>query len=391
MPRTHSLRLPRWLAALLLGLGLAPAVTDAAPANLLKNPGFEQPLGAHPWMPAGWDTARAGLTSVFYGRDTLGAHSGSFSVSVANASGLIPLSPNWSQPLLVGPEFWGKDVVFSAWTRTLGLEGRAYIKVDAYRDTIGKMALVWKVSREDAGKKLQINVIDDPILDLGWKREFFSDAETGWVKREVRMYVPPTVNMIYARCGILGTGQVMVDDASLTLEPTAPPAEPAPQANLIADPGFEGDGNAWEYSLPPYAEMRADRDTTTAHNGKASMLLSSPPVGMIPGRAGVSQVIDARAIAGKHVKFTGYIKCEGLKREAFLSIFCHGPSGVRQDVSVATYSGTTDWSPASVEIDVPADASELWAWFSYTAPSPGRVWFDDASLVVTGKATAAKP
>lgn len=389
MPRRTGFRPPPLLALLLL-LPLAGAPAAAGP-NLLKNPGFEAGLPGHPWMPAGWDTSRAGLSSVFFGRDTLVPHSGSYSVSLANASGVYPLAHNWSQSLVVGREMWGKDLVFSVWTRTMGLEGRAYIKIDAYRDSISKMARVWKVERDEAARRLKIPPIDDPILDLGWKRQFFSEPETDWVRREVRIHIPPSVNMVFVRCGILGTGQLMLDDASLTVETARPAVDPPLHTNLLQDPGFEGDGNDWEYSLPPYADMKAERDSTVAHGGRASLRMESPPAGIVPAKAGVSQVFSSRALAGKRLRFTGHIKCDSLQNAAFLSLFCHSVSGVTQNVSLAQYSGTTDWSPASVEIDVPPDAYQVWAWFTYTVPSRGTVYFDDASLVVTGKATAAKP
>jgi hypothetical protein len=64
-----------------------------------------------------------------------------------------------------------------------------YLKIEAYRDTVGKMAKTWGITREAAFNRPQMHPIDDP-LNLGWKRLFFSDAETDWVKREVRVSRP---------------------------------------------------------------------------------------------------------------------------------------------------------------------------------------------------------
>jgi hypothetical protein len=72
------------------------------------------------------------------------------------------------------------------------------------------------IDREAASERMHINKLDDPFQNLAWKRLYFSDTETEWVKREVRVYCPPLVNVIFVRCGLLGTGQVMYDDASLT-------------------------------------------------------------------------------------------------------------------------------------------------------------------------------
>lgn len=391
MLRPASARL-RFLALCLASLAafFGPRA-EAASTNLLINPGFEKGLGDHPWMPTGWDTSRAGFSSVFFGRDTLSPHGGLYSVSVANASGIYPLAHNWSQTLLVDRSLWGKDLVFSVWTRTLGVEGRAYLKIEAYRDTVGKMAKTWGVTREAAFNRLQMHPIDDPLLNLGWKRLFFSDAETDWVKREVRVFIPPTVSVVYVRCGLIGTGQLMLDDASLTAEAPAPSNAPAIKANLLSDSGFEGDCSAWEYSLPPYPDMRMGPQTNVVHSGKAALIMSSPAVGMVQARTGASQVLNERALAGRHLLLTSFAKADSLGSSAFVSLYCQTLSGVVQNVSTSMISGTSGWTPLSVDIDAPADTYSVWAWLCYTSPTTGRVYFDDASLSVTDKGTALKP
>ena len=282
--------------------------------NLLVNPGFEDGSKGSSWMPAGWDTSRANLPTVLFTRDQFNVHGGKYAVSVASASGLYYMAHNWSQTVLVGPEAWNKDAVFSVWTRSSGVEGRAYVVLQAYRDTISKMAKVWGMDRLDAGQKLGINAIDDPLVDLGWKRAFFPEPETDWVRREVRVFVPPSVSVLFVRCGVIGTGQLVIDDASLTLEPAQPAPEIAPHANLLVDPGFEGDDGAWEYSLPPYPTMKAERDTTIAHSGKASLNLTcGGDVGIIQAQSGVCQVVCNRSLGGKHIKLSGFMKTDTLQ------------------------------------------------------------------------------
>ena len=231
-----------WIAAALL----APAPSLAASKNLLLNPGFEDRLEGHSWMPAGWDTSVSGLPTTFFGRDTFLVHSGHFAANVANISTVLPMAHNWSQTLRVGPEAWGKDLLFTVWTRSNGVEGRAYCMLQAYRDTISKMAKTWSVPRDEAASRLHINRIDDPLVDFGWKRVVFLEPETDWVKREMRVWCAPGTDMAYVRCGVLGTGQLMVDDASLTIEDALPAPALKPGANLLTDPGFEGNWASWE-------------------------------------------------------------------------------------------------------------------------------------------------
>jgi hypothetical protein len=380
--RIHS----RWLAPLALVCALALDVpASAASPNLLVNPGFEEGLKGHPWMPSGWDTSQAASPSVFFGRDSFFVHGGRYSVNIANASALYHLAHNWSQALLVDPADWGKDLVLTVWTKSNGVEGRAYVKVDAYRDTLSKMAKIWNITRDEAAERLRITGVNDAIQTMAWKRLVFTDPETDWVKREVRVFLPPSSNVAFVRCGIMGTGQLFIDDASLTLEPPLP-AEAPVGVNLMSDPGFEEGGSSWEYSLPPYAEMRADLDSTVKHSGRVAMRMSSPSEAIVSGKTGVCQAICNRALAGKRVRFTGFIKTDSLVSKAFLQLFSLGTGEERQTASVVAPQGTTDWEEASLELDLPPETYSVWAWFTYTAPARGRVYFDDASLEVLGPA-----
>jgi hypothetical protein len=386
------LRFAAVLAALAACLSLStPADAKYVSKNLLKNPGFEQGLPDHEWMPAGWDTSVSGLPTVFFGRDTLLAFKGSYSVSLANLSTLFPMGHNWSQTLLVdstsvGRKMWGKDLVFSVWTRSIGVEGRAYVLIQAYRDTISKMALIWGVDRDAAQRRLNIKAVDDPLLDLGWKRQFFSENETQWVRREVRVYCPPTVNVIFVRLGIQGTGQVMFDEASLTVEDPLPAKAPAPGENLLADPGFEGDGTAWEFSMPAYRGMRIDIDSTVARTGHHSVRCESGEGEYVIARSGACQVICNRALQGKRVRLTAWCKTDSLKGTAYTKIYCHTLSGMRQVPQGQQFGATTDWTQTTLEMDVPMDTYAIWVWCAWDAPVPGRVYWDDVSLESIGPA-----
>ena len=364
--------------------------------NLLKNPDFEQGLQDHPWMPAGWDTSVSGLPTVFFGRDTLLAFHGSYSVSLANLSVLFPMGHNWNQALLVdstsvGNKMWGKDLVFSVWTRSIGIEGRAYILIQAYRDTISKMSMIWGVPRDAAAHRLDIVPVDDPLLDLGWRRQFFSDSETGWVRREVRVYCPPSVNVIFVRLGIQGTGQVMFDEASLTVEDPLPAKVPKPGENLLADPGFEEGGNAWEYSMPAYRGMRIDVDSTVAHTGRKSVRCRSGEGEMVVARSGAAQVVCNRALQGKRLRLTAWCKTDSLQGPAYTKIYCHTMRGMKQVPQGERFSATTDWTKTTLEMDIPRDTYSIWAWCAWDAPIPGMVHWDDCFLEVIGPAEYPDP
>lgn len=385
-----ALVLPPATAAAQRSTGRPAATSAATPRrggqNLLANPGFESPLAGHAWMPAAWDTFPSGLPTVFFGRDTFLVRSGRYAVNVANVSTYVPMFHNWSQTLLVGRELWGKDVVFTIWTRSNGLQGRAYVLVQAYRDTVGKMARIWKVEREVARERMGLPVTDDPLVCLGWDREYFSDVETEWVKREVRIFVPPTTNSVIARCGIFGTGQVLFDDASLVAVPARPAPELPLNTNLLADPGFEGEGNDWEYSLPPYEGMRVERDTTVAHTGKASIHMQGGLQGPVPVRTGVCQVLASRGLAGKRIRLSGWVRTDSLVSQAYIKVYCTTADGDVHEPTPAQFGMNTDWTHTSMEVDAPPGTLMVWGWFLYNAPAAGHLYFDDCSLEVIGTA-----
>jgi hypothetical protein len=266
------------------------------------------------------------------------------------------------------------------------VDGRAYALLQAYRDTVSKMAREWKVEREVAGRRLLMLATADPLLDLAWNRQVFTDFETEWVRRESRVHLWPTTNMAYVRLGLIGTGQVIFDDASLTLVDATPKAEPPLMINLLADPGFENGAADWELSLPPYRSMKCDLDSTDVHGGRKSLRFSGA-YGMVSGRTGASQPLDARGLAGKRLRLTAWMRAESLQTSANTKLYCHTLTGMVQEASARSISGTTDWAPVMLEMDVPENTCEIWASVTYTAPIPGRVWFDDVELLVLGPAT----
>ena len=315
----------------------------APPRNLLANPGFEDGVVGHPWMPASWDTSVSGLPSVFFGRDTLLAHGGRYSADVANVSTLLYMAHNWSQRLLVTREMWGKDLVFSVWTRSNGLTGRAYLLAQAYRDTISKMAGTWNVPRDSAANLLRLPGRADPAMLLGWERRTFDEQETDWVRREVRIFIPPTTNVVFVRVGLFGTGQVLLDDASVTLEPARPAKAPRAGENLLANGGFESGTQGWEISMAPYPGMRIESDSTAAHDGRKSVRMESGAGDYVTSRTGICQGIANRALAGKRVRLTAWVRTDSLRSSTYTKIYCHTPRGVAQVPQGEPFGATPGW------------------------------------------------
>jgi hypothetical protein len=282
------------------------------------------------------------------------------------------------------------------WTRSNGLEGRAYILLQAYSDTASKMARIWNVDHDEALRRLGIGKLDDPLLDLAWKRLWFDDPLTDWVEREAKIPIPPGTNVMFVRCGLIGTGQVLFDDASLTLGPGSPPAKLAKGQNLFTQPGFEDRALAWDLAIPPYEGSKITADSTVAHGGRWSVKLSDFWDGLVEARIGVSQPFDARPLRGQRVRLTGWFKGDSLIGQAYVKVYAHGlKSRVTQSPGAELLSNTWDWQPISIELNIPEDAVQVWAGLQAQAPARGTVWIDDATFEVVGPAppppAAAKP
>ncbi|MCE9627750.1 MAG: hypothetical protein K8R56_07530 [Candidatus Eisenbacteria bacterium] len=387
------------LAALCLALFAAAFLTpaaSAAPARagkaLLPNGDFERGLSTHPWMPSSWDTSMADLPTVFFGRDSFLVHSGKWAVNVANMSAAFPMAHNWSQTILVTPDMWGKTAVFKAWTRSNGLEGRAYLVVQAYSDTATKMGRIWGVDHDEALRRLNIHKIDDPLLDLGWKRTTFDDPLTEWVEREARTVVPPGTNVLFVRCGLLGTGQVLFDDASLTLENTPASPKPAKGENLFLEPGFENRALAWDIAIPPYEGAKVETDSTVARSGRSSLLIRDFFDGLVETRIGAGQPFNGRALRGQRVRLSGYFKGDSLQGSCFVKVYSHGMrTHVTQSPGAELLSGTWDWKELAIEFDIPEDSELVWANLIALAPASGRLWIDDARFEVVGTSKTVAP
>jgi len=376
------------LLTLLLLLLAAPAWSaKQPPVNLLNNPGFEDVKDG---VTADWDTTDSGLPTVFFGRDSVDKHGGAVSVYVASISRAIAMWHNWSQTLLVGEEMQGKDLVLSVWTRSNGLDGRGYILLQCYRDPVTVMSRRMQIPRAEAMMRMGIAATFDPVRSLAWERQYFSEPNTGWVRREVRLHVPPGTDCVFARCGIFGTGQVSFDDAALTAEPARSDPPLPLRTNLLKDPGFEGDGNSWEYSIPPFPTVQVERDTTVAHKGRASMRLHSERVGLGEARTGVVQHLDRLDLGSKRFRISGWTKTDSLKGIAFMIIYFHRPDTVKVGPSFGRISMTNDWTHSEGEFDTPPGTVEMWVNAIYTLPASGTVWYDDLSLEYLGPTPPSK-
>lgn len=374
------------LLAALLVPAARPPVAAAQPSaargtNLLANPGFED---GGLFNPTDWDTTNAGVPTVLFHWDAETRRSGARSGSLINAGDALPIWHNWNQVLRHAGRFAGRDLELSVWVRASQMSGgRGYILLQAYRDTIMNVAYDEGISRDQARNKLGFKFIDDPVLEMAWGRRYFSTDLDEWVEKKVRLYIPPGTNLVLARCGIFGAGQVWFDDAQLVALPAAAPPALALGRNLLTNPGFEQAFDEWEYSIPPTVGAVITPDSTTAHSGRYSALLTSATIPEFSTFMNVGQPFHARNLSGRRVRMSGWCKLENIIDSAYLSIQCSSASGPSRTLAGDALTGTLDWTFYSVEFDIPKDTYLVWARAGYLA-GLGRVWWDDLKFEVLG-------
>jgi len=375
-----------WLCLILLA---APAAAAPLGTNLLANPSVEEGTLL---STTGWDSSITQLPTARFGWDQAEAHDGKRSLYIINTGNVIPVWFNWSQTLAGVNNLGGKELTLRAWVKTRNLSGKAYLLLQAYRDTVLIESMKQGVPRLRMRDLMHIKPADDPQLEMGWARKQISGNHDDWTPLEVKVFVPPSTNMVFVRGGIFGVGEVWFDDFSLTAGPATPEKPFAVGKNLLADPGFEGNLDEWELSLPPLEGLRADVDPQISHSGTQSVRLESqrhPPFQLF---SHVYQVFNTRALSGKRVRLSGWIKTDHLDAaSAFFTIVATGQYGSFRPNIPEGISGTQDWTYATYEADIPRNTYTVWARAAFST-SEGKVWFDDLKFEVVGDAqeTAAK-
>ncbi len=379
------------LASPLLAVALL-ALVDAAPrtaaaqsattqsATRFRNPGFED---GGLFNPSDWDTTVAGVPTVLFYWDPDVARGGGRSASIVNAGDAIPVWHNWNQMLPHAGDLVGRDLELTVWVRSSQMSGgRGYVMLQAYRDTVMNKALDEGTTREQARIAMGYKYADDPQLETGWARQYFSADVEEWTAKTVRMYVPPTTNLVIIRLGIFGSGQVWFDDAQLAIKPAATTPLPLGK-NLMANPGFERPLDEWEFSMPPTPQASIVRDSSVAHTGRFSARFTAPVKAAFQTYMNACQVWNARNLSGRRVRLSGWGKTDNLVDSAYLSVFSTGLYGVDGSLAGDAFTGTRDWSFYSVEFDVPKDTYTVWARAGVQA-SPGTTWWDDLKFEVLG-------
>ena len=309
-------------------------------------------------MPAAWDTSRAGLPTVFFGRDTFaGAQRPLLGERRQRQHAASRCGTTGARRCVVGP-------------RDVG-QGRGVLGVDAQQRR--RRAAPTSCSRPTAtparkmprsGRSPRDTRAHAPRHQQGRRSERRPGLEARstspsprptWVRREVRVFVPPRTNVLVVRCGLFGTGQVMFDDASLTLEPALPPRRRSRWAtNLLADSGLRGQRR--RLGVLAAALRRACAVRTRhhwSHGGRESVRFDAANQGRVEARAGVVPG-DRQSQARRQARpphGLGQDRQPARDRPTSRSTVTTHDGDVHESAP-RQFGGSTPWTEAAIEMDV---------------------------------------
>jgi C-terminal processing protease CtpA/Prc len=155
----------------------------------------------------------------------------------------------------------------------------------------------------------------------------------------------------------------------------SPPAAPPVAADAPALPdAFAGHGEGYEGAHDPAVRHR---------DGHAIVLRAKP--GAPGGQFGTyAESFDATAYRGKRVRISGVLRSEDVGRGSFW-MRVDGPAGMESfdNMSGRDLTGTKDWTPFAIVLNVPADAQKIFAGLLLQGGA-GAIWADDLRIDVVG-------
>jgi hypothetical protein len=155
----------------------------------------------------------------------------------------------------------------------------------------------------------------------------------------------------------------------------SPPPPPPPSGNLAPNPGFESD---------PYVDYFTHGSgtftwaTDAFHAGSRSVkIVTSQPTGSLA--RWLSKTTRIAATPGTLYKASVWLKTSGVTQNARLTInFWNSSSTHLGSFSSGSVTGTTNWTPVSVQATAPANTAFI--RLEFRLYGPGTLWADDVVL-----------
>jgi hypothetical protein len=151
---------------------------------------------------------------------------------------------------------------------------------------------------------------------------------------------------------------------------------------------------AWELFGSARGDYEAGLDPSASYNGAPSTCLKAKTSASPEGFAGLQPAtgLDLNPFRGKRVRFSAYIKAQGVNGWAGMWMRVNGAMDRKnRHSSTLAYdnmqnrpiTGTSEWKRYSVVLDVPAKVREI--NLGITLTGTGAVWLNGVKVEVVGK------
>jgi hypothetical protein len=166
-----------------------------------------------------------------------------------------------------------------------------------------------------------------------------------------------------ARYSNLATGLVLFLMCSLGVQAAVPPG--------------------WLLAGSKPASYEVGVDGQAAYNGHPSAYLKSKEA-FVGGFGTLMQTFQADKYVGKRVRFSAFVKSEGIQSSAGLWMRVDKDSGsvAFDNMQDRPIKGTTGWQKYEVVLDVPQEATGI--FFGVLLDGTGEVWLNSAKFEVVG-------
>ncbi len=319
-------------------------------------------------LPAGWQMRGSAPQDYQVDLDTTTKVTGKASARMRLAT-KTPTGYGTFQQTVDATGFRGKRVRFSAGLRTRAVQRWAGLFLRVY------------------------NGASTVALDNMQERALKDDND--WKRFEVVLDIDPEATELSFGVLLAGAGTVWIDDVMLeevsksvavTSEGGGPPALPSNLGGENAELG------GWFLSGGAAQGYRLARTESAPHGGKACLELT--PLDLAPNGYGVAmQLFDAKRAVGKRIRFTAFIKTQGVTARGDFWARVQG-SDSPEDGPGLSYRTTplkasADWTRYELVLDVPQHANNL--QFGIGIQGPGRLWVDDVTFETVAKTVPLAP
>jgi hypothetical protein len=151
-----------------------------------------------------------------------------------------------------------------------------------------------------------------------------------------------------------------------------------------ADAGIDLLANANRFELVGGAGYFGGRDSAEHHRANETIVLHAYPLSGPRAFGAYAEQIPVYAYRGKRVRISGFLKTIAADRGSYWMRVTGANGAILgfDDMSQRAFTGTNDWRPFAIVLDIPASAQSLVA--GLVLQSAGTVWADDVRLEVVG-------